>query len=63
MKTVTVARRDAWVQPGEWYYFAVYDFGRQTLIARLFKNRKSLDWFCQRRVKHSPIHWGRVKFK
>lgn len=62
--TVSVAKRDRYrVRPGVWYHFAIYDFGQQHFTARLFDNRKSLDWFAKNRVGHRPIHHGRVRFK
>lgn len=62
--TVTIAKRDRHrIKPGVWYHFAVYNFGQQSLTARLFENRKSLDWFARNRIGHQPIHQGRVRFK
>jgi hypothetical protein len=63
MKRVEIARKDRWrVQTNAVYYFATFDFGQATLIARLFDTPKARAWFLDRTTS-TPVTLGRVRFK
>lgn len=61
----TIVKRDRWMTKikDKWYVYAMYDFGGDSLYVRLFDNMRGYERFRDRRVKHSPMYYGRVRFK
>lgn len=61
----TIVKLDRWMAniKGKWYWYAMYDFGGEKLYVRLFDHVPAYEYFRDRRVKHHPICFGRVRFK
>jgi hypothetical protein len=64
MTFARLAKADRYLvdKTGQWFHYVMDTWGGETMIVRLFENRKSADYFV-RRLSQPPSARGRVRFK